>query len=137
MKPTAPCSQPTLVAPHTRKRSRRSLILLLWAVLICCVVVGELLPASSPVITVIDSLPVSDKVQHFAAYLALALLPVLGFENRRKGIRAGLSMFLVGILLETGQHFPPGRAAELGDVIANGLGVTGGVLLGINVRLWL
>ena len=31
---------------------------------------------------------------------------------------AGISMFLLGILMEAGQHFSPGRAVELGDVLA-------------------
>jgi VanZ family protein len=32
-------------------------------------------------------------------------------------------MFLLGVLMEAGQHFSPGRAVDLGDVIANGAGV--------------
>ena len=75
-------------------------------------------------------LRVNDKVQHFCAYLALSLLPVVGFRDRRRGLIAGLSMFLLGILMEAGQHFSPGRAVELGEVIANGAGVSCGVLLG-------
>ena len=47
---------------------------------------------------------------------------------------AGLSMFLLGILLEAGQHFSPGRTVELGDVIANGVGVICGALLGLPLR---
>ena len=42
---------------------------------------------------------------------------------------AGLSMFLVGFLMEAGQHFSPGRAVEFGDVLANDPGVSCGVLL--------
>jgi VanZ family protein len=47
---------------------------------------------------------------------------------------AGLSMFLLGILMEAGQHFSPGRAVELGDVVANGVGVSCGTLLAIPIR---
>ena len=47
---------------------------------------------------------------------------------------AGLSMFLLGVLMEAGQHFSPGRSVELGDVIANGIGVSCGVLLGLPFR---
>jgi len=47
---------------------------------------------------------------------------------------AGLSMFLLGILMEAGQHFSPGRAVELGDVLADGAGVTCGALLGLPLR---
>jgi VanZ family protein len=53
---------------------------------------------------------------------------VVGFKDRRRGLLAGLSMFILGILMEAGQHFSPGRAVELGDVIANGVGVSCGVL---------
>jgi VanZ family protein len=45
-------------------------------------------------------------------------------------------MFLLGVLMEAGQHFSPGRSVELGDVAANGVGVGCGVLLGLQVR-WL
>jgi VanZ family protein len=43
-------------------------------------------------------------------------------------------MFLLGILMEAGQHFSPGRAVELGDVVANGVGVSCGTLLGLPIR---
>src|ERR1035437_7779619 len=112
----------------------RTLILPLWAVLIACVVVGSLLPAANPVMVDIGRLHISDKVMHFGAYLALSLLPVIRFRDRRRGLRAGLSMFLLGILMEAGQQFSPGRAVELGDVLANGAGVSCGALLGLPIR---
>ena len=112
----------------------RRLILSLWGVLICCVVIGSLLPAANPVIVMIGRLHIWDKLQHFGAYLALSLLPVIGFRDRRRGLMAGLSMFLLGILMEAGQHFSPGRAVELGDVVANGAGVSCGTLLGLPIR---
>jgi VanZ family protein len=43
-------------------------------------------------------------------------------------------MFVLGALLEGGQHFSPGRAVELGDVVANGVGVGCGTLLGLPIR---
>lgn len=43
-----------------------------WAVLIVLVVLGSLLPADSVIMEKLDALPVNDKVQHFAAYAALA-----------------------------------------------------------------
>jgi VanZ family protein len=113
----------------------RTLILAFWAVLICCVVIGSLLPAASPVMVDIGRLHVNDKVMHFCAYLALSFLPVLGFRDRRRGIVAGLSMFLLGILMEAGQHLSPGRAVELGDVLANGAGVSCGLLLAPPIRV--
>jgi hypothetical protein len=118
------------LAPQTR----RTLILAFWAVLICCVIIGSLSPAASPLMVNIGRLRINDKVMHFCAYLALSFLPVIGFQDRRHGLRAGFSMFLLGVLMEAGQHFSPGRAVELGDVIANGAGVTCGALLGQPIR---
>jgi VanZ family protein len=112
----------------------RTLILVLWAVLICCVVIGSLAPAASSLMVAIGSLHIWDKLQHFGAYLSLSFLPVIGFRDKRRGIVVGLSMFVLGALLEAGQHFSPGRAVELGDVIANGAGVSCGVLLAFPIR---
>ena len=112
----------------------RHLIMLLWAVLICCVVIGSLLPAASPVMVELGSLHINDKLLHFGAYLPLSALPVLGFRDRRTVILAGLSMLLLGLLLEAAQRYSPGRAVELGDVLANGAGVGCGALLGLPIR---
>jgi VanZ family protein len=43
-------------------------------------------------------------------------------------------MFVLGILMEAGQYFSPGRAVELGDLLANGAGVSCGALLGLPIR---
>ena len=115
-------------------RTRRTLILSLWGVVVGCVVIGSLLPAASPVMVDIGRLHVNDKVMHFCAYLGLSFLPVIGCKDRRRGLMAGLSMFLLGALMEAGQHFSPGRAIELGDVLANGAGVSCGTLLGLPIR---
>ena len=112
----------------------RPILIALWIVLIACVIVGSLLPAASPVMVAISHLNIYDKLQHFGAYLALSFLPVIVFRDRQRGLIVGLSMFILGVLLETGQHFSPGRAVELGDVIANGIGVTCGVLLALPIR---
>jgi VanZ family protein len=117
-----------------REPSNHRALLGVWAVLICCVVVGSLLPAANPVMVAIGRLHIWDKLQHFGAYLALSILPVIGFRDKRRGIVVGLSMFLLGVLLELGQHFSPGRSVEPGDVLANGLGVTCGAVLGSLLR---
>lgn len=109
-------------------------LLSLWSVLIGCAIVGSLLPAASPIMAGIARLHINDKLQHFSAYLTLSGLPVLAFRNRRTSILAGLSMFFLGALLEGGQHFSPGRAVELGDVVANGAGVCCGLLFAVSIR---
>jgi hypothetical protein len=130
-----PTKDAALADRNASGRTGRTLMLSLWVVLMCCVVFGSLLPAASPVMVAVGRLHVSDKVLHFSAYLALSLLPVVGFRDRRRGLIAGLSMFVLGLLLEDGQHFSPGRAVELGDVIANGAGVSCGVLLAPPIRM--
>ena len=106
----------------------------LWIAAICVVIVGSLLPAASPLMVALGRLGINDKVEHFCAYLTLSALPVIGLEDRHRAIWAAVSMFLLGVLLEGGQHFSPGRSVELGDVIANGLGVASGLLLALPIR---
>lgn len=127
---TPAAAAPFLIPPETL----RALILALWAVLLCCVTVGSLAPALSPVMVAVSRLQVNDKTLHFAAYAALAFLPVVGFRNGRKGIVAGLSMLLFGVLLEAGQHFSIGRGVETADVIANSACVACGMVFAFPVR---
>jgi VanZ family protein len=127
-------NSPPPAHPRRAVPNARIPILALWLVLMVCVVIGSLAPAASSLMVAIGHLHIWDKLQHFSAYLALSFLPVIGFRDKRRGIVAGLSMFVLGTLLEGGQHFSPGRAVELGDVIANGIGVTCGVLLALPIR---
>ena len=122
---------------RARGQFKRTALVVLWTVLILCVIAGELSPANSRLMVAVNRLHINDKVEHFCAYLALSLLPVAGFQDRRRGILASLSMFLLGVLLEGGQHFSPGRSVELGDVVANGIGVSCGTLLGLPVRAYI
>jgi len=121
--------------PASRRADRiRKFASILWVVLMACVIIGSLLPASSSVLWAAGWLPLNDKGQHFGAYLGLSLLPVIGFQNGRRGLLAGLSMFVLSLLLEAGQHFAPGRTVDLGDVLANGAGVGCGVVLARLIR---
>lgn len=119
---------------RTGGQFKRTALIVLWTALIVLVIAGELSPANSRLMVAVNRLRINDKVEHFSAYLALSLLPVVGFRDRRRGILASLSMFLLGVLLEGGQHFSPGRSVELGDVIVNGIGVSCGTLLGLPLR---
>jgi VanZ family protein len=102
-------------------------------VAIAWVVAGSLAPGESALMHAVGRLHLSDKILHFGAYLVLAALPVLGFQSRRQGLWAGLSMFLLGVVLEAGQHFSPDRSVDFSDVLANGLGVACGVLLALQL----
>ena len=48
-----------------REPNNRTLLLVLWAVLICCVVIGSLAPAASPLMVAINRLDIWDRLQHF------------------------------------------------------------------------
>ena len=67
-----------------REQNKRTVLMVFWAVLVCCVVIGSLLAAASPVMVDIGRLHVNDKVMHFGAYLALSFPPVIGFRDRRR-----------------------------------------------------
>jgi VanZ family protein len=101
-------------------------VVALWIAAICIVSVGELLPGGSAPLDWVDSLGVSDKIEHFTAYFGLAVIPVLGFDTR-KGLTAALSMILLGVLLDVAQKFIPGRTFDLADIAANTVGVFGGL----------
>jgi len=112
----------------------RSILRGIWAVTLLGVVIGSLLPASSALLHLMARSPLNDKGLHFSAYLVLALLPVAGFERRRLGVVTGALMVLLGLALEGGQSFSPGRHVEFNDLVANGTGVLCGILLGLPLR---
>ncbi|HOG12957.1 MAG TPA: VanZ family protein [Smithellaceae bacterium] len=72
----------------------------------------------------------ADKLYHCAAYGWLALLPAIGFADRRAALSAAFSMIILGLLLEAGQYFIPGRMFSVLDILANTLGVMLGILPG-------
>ncbi len=106
----------------------------IWALLLCCVVAGSVLPATSSVMLEVGRLPLNGNGLHFCAYLSLSLLPLIGFRSRSRAIAAAFSVFVLSMLLEGAQSFSPGRCVEFGDVVANGLGVSCGALLGLPIR---
>jgi VanZ family protein len=113
--------------------SSRSLYVL-WLLSILLVMIGSLLPASSPVMRAVGRLPVSQKVLHFCAYSWLALLALLAIKRRSVAALAALTMILLGVALEFGQKLIPGREFEIRDMFINGFGVLTGVAIGILSR---
>lgn len=74
---------------------------------------------------------VSDKLEHAAAYMLLTLW-FTGLYPRSSYWRIGLSMLLLGIVIEIAQGLMPfGRQADLRDVFANSIGI----LLGFVIAL--
>jgi VanZ family protein len=117
-----------------REQNQRAVLMVLWAVLICCTVVGSLLPASSPVMRAVGRLPVSQKVLHFCAYTSLALMALVAVRRRSAAVLAALAMILLGVALEFGQKLVPGRAFEIRDMFINGAGVLAGIAVGFLSR---
>ena len=66
---------------------------------------------------------ISDKLGHFAAYGALALLAWLAYAEETIRRRIMIALVLYGAVLEGLQSFIPGRFFSIGDMIANGGGV--------------
>jgi VanZ family protein len=101
------------------------------AVLVC-----SCLPASSAPIQALDALPISDKLQHAAAYLALAFLPAL-HERRRTVIILALALVAMGVALEFCQIVAEGRYFSVNDMAADLCGVLLGVVAGHPARGWI
>jgi hypothetical protein len=119
---------------HTVLRYPRTVILTLWVVLICCVIVGSLLPAKSAVIVATGRLHISLKVLHYCLYTLLALMALGAMRRRSAAVLAALAMILLGVALEFGQKAVPGRSCEIRDMCINGGGVLTGIAIGIASR---
>ena len=106
------------------------IIALVWAISVGVVCYDSLIPQLE--------LPVefwnADKVYHLFAYAWLALLPMVGFRNRKVALVAACSMMILGIILEIAQTHIPGRTFSFLDMAANGLGVLAGTFFGHSVR---
>ena len=117
-----------------RMQKKHTVLMILWGVLICCVVVGSLVPAASPVIVAIGRLHISRKVLHFCGYTSLALIALVAVRRRSAAVLAALAMILLGVALEFGQKLVPGRSCEIRDMFINGVGVLTGIAIGIPSR---
>lgn len=75
-----------------------------------------------------------DKLNHLSAFTALMLLAGQAWPRHRR--RAGLALLAHGGLIEILQTQVPGRSAEWGDLLADGVGIVLGLgLLGILAHL--
>ncbi len=91
---------------------------------------GCLIPGNSPVLTVIDKLPLTDKEIHCGGYCVLSFLAVFGHRNLRTAILYAVGLAVVGAAVEVIQNFVPGRSPELLDEVANVTGILLGSLMG-------
>lgn len=81
----------------------------------------------------LGALHVNDKVEHALAYLVLALLPVLHERVRHAAVIVA-AVAALGVLLEFGQLYSPGRSFDTHDMIADFVGVAVGTVIGLGLR---
>ena len=74
------------------------------------------------------SINIWDKGAHFGGYFVFAILLKLAF-HKIKGLMAFSICFVYSFLMECIQYFIPERCFEGLDLVANGIGVLGGLLV--------
>ncbi len=95
----------------------------LWMLAIAVVVFASLEPAQA-----LPAVPVSDKLEHFAAYAVLSAAAVQLFARRLSWAIACVLLVLMGIGLEHLQaQMALGRMLDRADALANTLGVLAGL----------
>lgn len=91
----------------------------LWMLAVAVVVIASLLPARD-----LPSVPVSDKLEHFAAYAVLSAGAVQLFARRLSWGFVCVLLVLMGIGLEHLQaQMGLGRMLDRADALANAIGV--------------
>ena len=104
----------------------RSLVSVLWVISIGVVCYLSLKPRIEFPI----DFKGADLAYHALAYLWLSFLPFFVFWDRKRGLVYALLMIPLGIALEFGQTFVPGRNFSVFDMIANSVGTILGVMCG-------
>src|SRR5260370_30284733 len=84
----------------------------------------------------LDKLAINDKVQHLLAYALLAFLPAIHERRRTVALLIVLAPTL-GVFLEYGQLYSPGRSFDVRDMLANAAGVGIGAAIGLALRRFL
>jgi VanZ family protein len=110
----------------------RKVLRVAWLLALVAVIVGSLLPPDSAPIRTLDLLPFSDKFDHMGMYALLAFLPALHEETKVVWWMA-LGAVALGIALEFAQ-LHVGRDFEIGDMVADAVGVSVGLAAGIPLR---
>jgi len=113
----------------------KNLLRVTWLLALLAVIVGSLLPSESSPIQTLARLAISDKVEHLGMYGLLAFLPSLR-ERRRVVIASALAAIAFGVGLEFAQLLTGWRDFEIGDMVADTLGVCFGLALGTGIRAY-
>ena len=72
-----------------------------------------------------------DKLWHVLAFGFLGVTSVFTFRNRRHLFMVVLGLVVFGLGIELAQFIMPDRSADLGDIIANLLGISSGLALAV------
>jgi len=99
------------------------------------ILIGSVIPVDQDYIPKIFSY---DKLIHFIAYCALAVLSVYAYKKVNKiYVKGFIFTFSWGLLIELIQYFLPYRFFDLSDIFINGLGALAGVgvLFALNARV--
>jgi VanZ family protein len=106
---------------------------LVWIGCASAIIVGSLLPSDSFALRALERLPISDKAEHALAYAVLTLLPV--FHEKWRDVAILLVIVAaMGILLEFGQLYSPGRSYDIHDMLADAAGIIIGIASGLLLR---
>lgn len=121
------------VARNHKNDWRPALLRAGWGVWLVAVVIGSLLPAESGPMVALDTLDINDKLEHLIGYLLLALLPAI--HERRRVVAVLVPLLpVLGVALEFGQLYSPGRSFDTYDMLADVVGVIIGAVLGLALR---
>jgi VanZ family protein len=107
---------------------------LLWAITVAGVVIGELLPGNSAIMQAVAATRINDKLLHFGSYCLLTLVPATTFR-RNNAILCLIGLAVLGGVLELLQLLVPGRSCEIADEAANTAGLVAGAVLVYSWRL--
>jgi VanZ family protein len=103
--------------------------LALWLLVLAAVITGSLLPGAVAARIPLAAAYLTDKDAHFLGYSALACLSLFAFPHCLTGLVCAAAAVPLGVALEFAQRLVPGRSFEVGDMIANTLGVCAGLAL--------
>lgn len=107
----------------------------LWLLVLTAVITGSLLPGAIAARIPLAAAHLTDKGAHFLMYTLLALLSLLAFDRAPMGLLWALGAIPLGVALEFAQRLVPGRSFEVGDMIADAMGVCAGLAVAAALRV--
>ena len=71
-----------------------------------------------------------DKLNHWIAFATMAISACFAFaQSRHRALKVALWLLAFGVFIELVQSQIPGREADVLDVLADSIGIAGGLLL--------